>query len=66
VRLNPLSTSTIVWSIVGAPGVEQSENDWQEKLKYLDKKFPRATLSTTNPTWSNLGSNPEQSRRLTA
>jgi hypothetical protein len=28
------------------------------KLQYSEKTCPSATLSTTNPTWSDLGSNP--------
>jgi hypothetical protein len=32
--------------------------DWQGKPKYLEKTRPSATLSTTNPTWPDLGSNP--------
>jgi hypothetical protein len=39
--------------------VEQSV-EWElvEKLKYWEKTCPSATLFTTNPTWSDLGSNP--------
>jgi hypothetical protein len=32
--------------------------DWQGKPKYSEKTFPRATLSTTNPTWLDPGLNP--------
>jgi hypothetical protein len=32
--------------------------NWQEKPKYSEKTCPRATLSTTNPTRPDLGSNP--------
>jgi hypothetical protein len=32
--------------------------DWQGKPKYSEKTCPSATLSTTNPTWPNPGSNP--------
>jgi hypothetical protein len=32
--------------------------DWQGKPKYSEKTCPSATLSTTNPTWPDLGSNP--------
>jgi hypothetical protein len=32
--------------------------DWQGKPKYSEKTCPSATLSTTNPTWIDLGSNP--------
>jgi hypothetical protein len=32
--------------------------DWQGKRKYSEKTCPSATLSTTNPTWPDPGSNP--------
>jgi hypothetical protein len=32
--------------------------DWQGKPKYSEKTCPSATLSTTNPTWPDPGSNP--------
>jgi hypothetical protein len=32
--------------------------DWQVKPKYSEKTCPRATLSTTNPTCPDPGSNP--------
>jgi hypothetical protein len=32
--------------------------DWQRKPKYSEETYPSATLSTTNPTWPDLGSNP--------
>jgi hypothetical protein len=32
--------------------------NWQGKLKYSEKTCPGATLSTINPTWPDLGSNP--------
>jgi hypothetical protein len=32
--------------------------DWQGKPKYSEKTCPRATLSTTNPTWPDPGLNP--------
>jgi hypothetical protein len=31
--------------------------DWQGKPKYSEKTCPSVTLSTTNPTWPDLGSN---------
>jgi hypothetical protein len=34
------------------------EWSWQGKPMYLGKTCPNATLSTTNPTWSDQGSNP--------
>jgi hypothetical protein len=33
-------------------------NEWKGKPKYSEKTYPSATLSTTNPTWPDLGSNP--------
>jgi hypothetical protein len=39
--------------------VEQLVNeDWQGKPKHSEKTCPGATLSTTNPTWPDMGSNP--------
>jgi hypothetical protein len=38
------------WSILW------NEN-WQGKMKYAEKTCPNDTLSTTNPTWPDLGSN---------
>jgi hypothetical protein len=32
--------------------------DWKGKPKYSEKTCPSATLSTTNPTWPDPGSNP--------
>jgi hypothetical protein len=32
--------------------------DWQRKPKHSEKICPSATLSTTNPTWPDPGSNP--------
>jgi hypothetical protein len=32
--------------------------NWQRKLKYSEKPSPIATLSTTNLTWTDVGSNP--------
>jgi hypothetical protein len=32
--------------------------DWQGKPKYSEKTYPSATLSSTNPTWPDPGSNP--------
>jgi hypothetical protein len=32
--------------------------DWRGKSKYSEKTCPSATLSTTNPTWPDPGSNP--------
>jgi hypothetical protein len=32
--------------------------DWQGKPKHSEKTCPSATLSTTNPTWTDPGSNP--------
>jgi hypothetical protein len=39
------------------------EHRWNEidrgKPKYSEKTYPSATLSTTNPTWTDWGSNPD-------
>jgi hypothetical protein len=55
------------WPIVPAPddGLRWVPNSrWdkncQEKPKYLEKTRSNATLSTTNPTWPDLGSNPSR------
>jgi hypothetical protein len=37
--------------------ISWNEN-WQGKPKYSEKTCPNATLSTTYPTWHDLGSNP--------
>jgi hypothetical protein len=65
VRLSPLGTSATVWPIVPAPAntwwwlwsIRWNAN-WQRKQKCSEKTCPSATLSTTNPTWPDLGSNP--------
>jgi hypothetical protein len=36
--------------------------DWQGKPKYSEKTCPSATLSITNPTWPDPGSNPGHCR----
>jgi hypothetical protein len=67
VGLSPLGTSPTVAQV---PDDEwwwvwySRWNDWHGKPNYSDKTCLSATLSTTNPTWPNAGSNP--SRRLTA
>jgi hypothetical protein len=52
------------WPIVPAPDdrwwwlwSSWWNEDWQGKPKYSEKTCPSATLSTTNPTWPDLGSN---------
>jgi hypothetical protein len=63
-RLSPLGTSATNWSIVPAPDdrwwwlwSSWWDQNWQGKLKYLEKTCPSATLSTTDLTWPDLGSN---------
>jgi hypothetical protein len=62
VRLSLLGTSATIEPIVLAPddkwvrGSRWNEN-WQGKQKYSEKSFRRATLSTGNPTWPDLGPN---------
>jgi hypothetical protein len=52
------------WPIVQAPDdrwwlwSSRWNEDWQGKPKYSEKTCPSASLSTTDPTWSDLGSNP--------
>jgi hypothetical protein len=65
VRLSPLGTSATNWPIVPAPDARwwcmwssRWNENWQGKPQYSEKTFPSATLSTTNPTWPDLGSNP--------
>jgi hypothetical protein len=66
VRPSPLATSVTNWPIVPAPDdtrrwgawSDRWDENWQRKPKYLEKTWPSATLSTTNPTWPDPGSNP--------
>jgi hypothetical protein len=65
VRLSALGTSATNWPIVPAPddrGWWMWSIRWNEKRqgkpKYSEKTCPSATLSTTNPTWPDLGSSP--------
>jgi hypothetical protein len=65
VRLSPLGTSATPWPILPAPedrlwmwSSRWSEN-WQGKPKCSEKTYLSATLFT-NPTWPNLGSNPDR------
>jgi hypothetical protein len=66
----PLGTSPSNWPIVPASGdCEDGEfggmnENWQGKPKYSENTCPSATLSTTNPTWPDSGSNPEPTNRL--
>jgi hypothetical protein len=69
VGLSPLGTKAIVWLVVPAPDdiwwwwwwlfSNRWNANWQGKLKYSEKTCPRAILSTANPTWPYLGSNPD-------
>jgi hypothetical protein len=64
VRLSPLGTAVTVWPIVPAPDdrwwlwSNRWNTNWQGKPKYFEKTCPSATLSTTNPTCPDAGSNP--------
>jgi hypothetical protein len=63
VRLSPLGTSATIWPIVPAPDdrwvcSSRWNENWKGKPKDSEKTRPSATLSTTNPTWPDLGSNP--------
>jgi hypothetical protein len=71
VGLSPLYCGHF-WSIVPAPDERWGwlwsnlwNEDWQRKPKYSEKTCPSATLSTTNPTWPDLGS-AMGSQRLTS
>jgi hypothetical protein len=65
VRLSLIATSATIWPTVSAPddrwwwvwSIRWNEN-WQGKPKYSEKTCASATLSTTNPIWPDLGSNP--------
>jgi hypothetical protein len=54
------------WPVVPAPDdrwwwwlwSSRWNEDWQGKPKYSEKTCSNATLSTTNPTWLDLWSNP--------
>jgi hypothetical protein len=75
VRLSPLDTAATVWPIVPARDdrwwwvwSSRWNANWQGKPKYSEKICPSSTMSTKNPTWPLLGSNPGGpvgSRRLT-
>jgi hypothetical protein len=64
VRLSALGTSANIWPIVPAPNdrwwvcSSRWNENWQEKPKYSEKTCPIPTLSITNATWPDLGSNP--------
>jgi hypothetical protein len=64
VGLSPLYCGHF-WPIVPAPDDRCGwlwsnwwNEDWQGKPKYSEQTCPSATLSTTNPTWPDPGSNP--------
>jgi hypothetical protein len=67
VRLNLFGMSASICPIVQTPDDDDDDDDvwcsrwnenWQGKPKYSEKTCPNTTLSTTNPTWPHLGSNP--------
>jgi hypothetical protein len=65
VRLSPLGKSGTIWPIVPAPDAiswwvwsSRWNENRQEKPKYSEKTWQSATLSTTNLTWPDMGSNP--------
>jgi hypothetical protein len=73
VRLSLLGTSVSFWPIVLASDDgwwwwmwSSRWNEWQGKPNYSEKTCPSAALSTTNPTWSDLGSNPSRRSGKTA
>jgi hypothetical protein len=64
VRLSPLGTSATN-SLIIPPSDNRLwmwssrwNEKWWKKQKYSEKTCPNATLSTTNPTWPDLGWNP--------
>jgi hypothetical protein len=65
VRLNSLGTAPTIGLFVPAPDgrwwrlwSNWWNEDWQGKPKYSEIICPSDTLSTTNSTWLNTGSNP--------
>jgi hypothetical protein len=65
VRLSPVVTAATNCPIVPAPHDKwwwlwsnRWNANWQGKPKYLEKTCPNATLSTTDPTWPDPGTNP--------
>jgi hypothetical protein len=71
VRLNPLGTSATSWPVVPTPDDTWVwstwwNDNWQETPKYSEETCPSTTLSTTNPTWLDLGSNPGRHSRKPA
>jgi hypothetical protein len=67
VRLCSFGMSATIWPTVPVPKMDDrwrwgwsshSNENREGKLKYLEKTCPSATLSTTNHTWPDLGSNP--------
>jgi hypothetical protein len=62
VRLSPLGMSATNCPIVPSPDdrwvwSSRWNKNWQGKPKYSEKTCSNAILSTTNPTWPDLGSN---------
>jgi hypothetical protein len=63
VRTSPLGTPASSGPTVPAPDNRRVWSirwnvNWQGKPKHSENTCPSATLSTTNPTWPDLGSNP--------
>jgi hypothetical protein len=63
-RLSPLGTSANIWPTVPALDdrwwvwSSRCNENWQGKPKYSEKTCLSTILSTTNPTWPDLGLNP--------
>jgi hypothetical protein len=63
VQLGPLGMAATDWPIVPAPG-DYDNGEFggmkigSRKSKYWEEIYPSSTLSTTNPTWPDPGSNP--------
>jgi hypothetical protein len=65
VRLSPLGTAATIWPIVLVPDdrwwwawSSQWNENWKGKPKYSETTCSTATLSNTDPTWPDIGSNP--------
>jgi hypothetical protein len=50
------------WMIDDDCGAISGMNEWQGKPKYSEKICPSAALSTTHPTWLDMGINPDRRR----
>jgi hypothetical protein len=56
--LDPLGAAATDWPMIIMMENFWWNEDWQGKLKYSEKTYPSATLSTINPTLSDTGLKP--------